>query len=78
MTEQEPRRIYLGAFEGGLNKLILPARALDRANNVFDAERAQREREASRAKTMALQDARNRGKLKKALTACFGHRRRGR
>jgi hypothetical protein len=74
----EPRKILLGNFDGSVNALVVPAAVIKSANAAFDAERRKREMLASAAKTKAPQDARSRGKLKRALTALgFRRRRRG-
>ena len=81
MSQRDPdvsKMIVLGSFEGGLNRLIIPPRVIARANAAFDAERALREREASRVKREILQAARARGRLKRALAAVFRRGRRSR
>lgn len=75
MSDEEPRRIFLGSFEAGLHHLIIPAPVIAKANATFDAERARREREAAQLKAQALRDARARAKLARALRAIL---RRGR
>jgi hypothetical protein len=76
MNDDNPRRVYIGSYEGGTAHIIIPAPALARANEVLDAERARREAEAAKAKLQILQSARNRGRLRKLMRAVFrGHRR---
>ena len=43
----EPNRIFVGSFEGGLDILIIPAEALKQANDRLDAEREKRLAEAA-------------------------------
>jgi hypothetical protein len=74
MTE----RVYLGTVEGGANIIIIPPQTLTRANQIFDAERAQREALAAKARLQVMQAAKARGKLRRVMTACFGRARRGR
>lgn len=78
MSDDQPRRIFLGSFEAGLHHLIIPAPVIARANATFDAERARREKEAAQLKAQALQAAKSRSRLKRALTACFKFGRLGR
>jgi hypothetical protein len=77
MNDDEPRRIYIGNYEGGTTHLIIPAPVLARADAALAAERKRREHEADMARLRVLQAARNQGRLKKALRAVFG-RARGR
>jgi hypothetical protein len=70
----EPNRIFLGSFDGGVNTVVIPNQVLERANAKLDAERQKREAAAARAKLQVLQDARGRGRLKKALKLVFGKR----
>jgi hypothetical protein len=76
----EPKRIHIGTFSEGLpNVLYIPTGALKPATDILDRERAKREAEATKAKLRIMQDARNHGKLKRALTALgFRRGRRGR
>lgn len=77
--EPERRKIFLGSFDGGVTALVVPPQIIARANAALDAEKEKREMLASAAKTKSLQDARSRGKLKRALTALgFRRGRRGR
>lgn len=72
------KQIFLGSYEGGTTAVIIPSRALDRANEAFDAERKRHEMEASRAKLAVTQAAKARSKLRRAITACFKRGRKGR
>lgn len=77
--DTEPRRVFLGSFDGSVNLLVVPPALIAKANAKLDVEKQKREMFASAARTKALQDARNRGKLKRALTALgFRRGRRGR
>jgi hypothetical protein len=71
----EPKLVYLGTVEAA-NAIIIPRRAIAKANEAFDAERARREREAERAKLRVRQQATARSRLRRALRACFGGRER--
>jgi hypothetical protein len=68
------RLIPLGTFEGGTTHVVIPRRAIDRANEVFDAERRQREANEAKAKLRIAQAARGKSRLKKALRLVFGRR----
>jgi hypothetical protein len=74
----DTKRIYLGTIDMGPTVIVVPKRALDRANETFNAAQKQREKEAALAKLQIAQGARSRLKLTKAMRAVFGHRRRGR
>jgi hypothetical protein len=77
MSDTEPRRrILLGSYESGTHIVIVPPRVLAEANETFDVQRREREREAARAKLAVTQGASARSKLRKAMHAVF--RRRGR
>jgi hypothetical protein len=79
MSVNEPKRIHIGTFSEGVpNILYVPAGALKPFTDVLDRERAQREAAAAKARLQIMQQARSRGRLKRALAACFGGRRRGR
>jgi hypothetical protein len=68
----EPKRIFLGVYEGGTRNVILPAAALKRADDRFDAEREARLNTAALAKLRIAQDARGKSRLRKALKLVFG------
>jgi hypothetical protein len=72
----EPNRIFIGSFDGGVNTVVIPNQVIERANAKLDAERRKREAAAAKAKMEVLQDARSRGRLKKAFKLIL--RRRGR
>lgn len=76
----EPRKIFLGTFADGMpTHLYIPKDALKPAEIAFDRERERREKEIAQVKAQSLRDARNRSKLKRALTALgFRSGRRGR
>jgi hypothetical protein len=80
MSDESPKRlIYLGSFPEGLpTRVILPAPAIRKVEAALDAERARNEALAAKAKLAIMQQARARGRLKKALKLCFGRGRRGR
>jgi hypothetical protein len=78
MTETGPRRIVIGSYESGAHLVVIPKGALRPAEQILDREREKREKLASEAKTRALQQAKNRGRLKRALAACFHRGGRGR
>jgi len=76
MSDDEKRLIYLGSFSDGLpTHVILPAAPIRRVEAALDAERQKREREAERARLAVLQAAKSRGRLRRALRACFQRRR---
>jgi hypothetical protein len=76
MTEDNPRRVFLGSFEGGVDTVVIPNQVLERANDQLDRERQRREAGACKAKLAVLQSARARGRLRKLMRAVFrGHRR---
>jgi hypothetical protein len=70
----EPKRVYLGTIDSGPNAIILPHRAVNRADAAFDAERVKREKETALAKLAIMQNVRGRVRLKKALRLIFGRR----
>jgi hypothetical protein len=72
--ETQRNRVFLGSFDDAVNLLVVPPEILAKANAKLDAEKQKRELLASAAKTKAMQDARSRGKLKRALAA-LGFRR---
>jgi hypothetical protein len=74
-TRDVSKMIFLGNFEEGVHHLTIPAGITRPVVARLDAEHAQREREASRAKLSVMQAARGRAKLKRALTLCFGFKR---
>jgi hypothetical protein len=56
----EPTKVLIGVFGEGLpTHLYFPPGSLKPAEKILDAERQAREREATRAKLQALQDARS-------------------
>jgi hypothetical protein len=73
MAEREATKIHIGTFSEGLpNILFVPAGALRPVTDVLDRERAQREALESKKKLAVLQQAKSRGRLRRALRACFG------
>jgi hypothetical protein len=70
----EPKRVFLGSYEGGTTNVVIPAAALARANAEFDAERAAKARAEQKAALAIMQAARSQGRLKRALRAVFGRR----
>jgi hypothetical protein len=72
MGDTEPKRVFLGSYEGGATAVIVPAAALERANEVFDRERRKREAIEAKAKLQVMQAARGTSRLRKALKLMFG------
>jgi hypothetical protein len=76
VTDGDRRFVFLGSFEGGLpDAFEIPEEPLRKIEARLDAERAQREAEAAKAKLQIMQSARSQGRLKRALRAAFGRRR---
>lgn len=77
MTDETPKRVFLGSFEGGLPSYFeIPQPILERAGAQLDAERARREALAGETRRAALSRAKSMGKLRKLARTLFrGHRR---
>lgn len=72
MSEREPTKILIGVFgEGMPTHLFIPKGALAPAERFLDAERAQRVAAANKSRVEAMRAAKARGKLRRALKACF-------
>jgi hypothetical protein len=66
-----PNRIYIGSYEPGVTHLIVPRQVLAQANDRLDAERRARETAEAKARMQVLQQAKSRGRLRKALRGVF-------
>ena len=68
----ESNRVYLGMIDAGSHIIFIPKSTLQPAERLLDRAREKRLAAANRPKAQALQLARARGRLKRALRACLG------
>jgi hypothetical protein len=71
MSDETPKRIFLGSFDPSAHVITIPPQALRPAEAVFNRERQARELEIAKAKLQATRGARARAKLKQATRLCF-------